>query len=190
MQTLNPVWQDTPAWLEETYDLYGAASYSLAVRILGVGEAAEDAVTEAFREVVRLHHVDEHADVRAVILLITRNTAVTRLRQLKGLAVHGIAPVHLGRTLGVAATHPSQDDVRIRDAVEELESTLRLVLIRTFFEGHTPAEVAVELGVTTTEVNDALAAAMSALSARSAMPRCDSSCREPEINCATLARHP
>lgn len=164
LHDLSRMLEGTPSWLEETYDLYGQASYSLAARILGAGEDAERAIVEAFQELWRLRQRAQHVDVRVLLLLITRNSAVTRLRRLKRLEAPQTLPLHLAPAVGLTReTQSIADPAKALEALAALEPTPRLVLERTFFEGYTLAETAAELGVTNTDVRNALASAMTAL---------------------------
>lgn len=171
----------TTAWLEEAYDLYGRASYSLAVRILGVGADAEDCVVDAFQEVLRLQRRDDHTDVRALTLLITRNASVARLRQRDGLPVHDLPNLHVGSAASLVHGLRAVDDVETRSAWAGLDPTLRLMLERSFFEGQTSGEIAGALGVTEAHVTGARAAALRTLAARWPSPQPTSQLtRQPE----------
>lgn len=152
---------DLQVWVEETYDLYGQSSYSLAVRILGAGEEAEAAVVEAFKELLDLHLSVENVNVRPLVLLITRNSAITRLRRLRGLPVRETFPVHAGLVVGLTPNmHSAESHAQVLDVLAAVEPTQRRALERIFFEGQTLAETATELGVDVAEVRKALASAM------------------------------
>ena len=107
--------------------MYGGASYSLAARILGIGADAEDSVVDAFRELVRLQRLHDHTDLRALILLITRNASVKKLRQRHGRPVHDAAIMHAGSAASLSQALRTADDLEACAALAGLDPTRRLV---------------------------------------------------------------
>lgn len=138
------------------YDRHGGASYSLAHRMMGDRQRAEDVTQEAFLSVWRTSSGYDAArgSVRAWLLRIVRNRAVDNLRAAAaarsprldfdddGLLEAQAAPEN---TDGQASRHERAR--RVRDALAGLPRDQSQVIGLAYFAGFTQTEIAEVLGM-------------------------------------------
>jgi RNA polymerase sigma-70 factor, ECF subfamily len=137
--------------LAELYDRYGRLAYSLAYRILGESEAAEDVVQDAFLSAWRgaLSYRRDRGNPRAWLLSIVHHRAVDILRRKTTFRP---AP------LEAAELHPSDDDTAataesnveqrtVREALEALPQAQRRTIELAYFGGYTHVELSELMGV-------------------------------------------
>ncbi len=146
------------------YDRVGAPAYSLAVRILGQPEAAEEIVAAVFaqlRDETRGSHTDvdqlgasvlslirQHAIVRRNTDAASRDAGTKRERA----AVELPEPTH-GR--GQPLLNPSER-IRLRQSLAQLAPLERTAIELVFFEGLTQNELADRLNVTVDTVRQSV----------------------------------
>lgn len=136
--------------LEVLYDRHGGPAYSLAHRIMGERQAAEDATQEAFLSVWRTSASYDAArgSVRSWLLQIVRNRAIDALRRSsvrggrldfddEGLLEAQEAPE---RTEGEASRR--ERAAHVRGALKELPRDQAQVLGLAYFAGFTHSEIA------------------------------------------------
>ena len=137
--------------LAALYDRYGRLAYSLAYRILGESEGAEDVVQDAFLSAWRgaESYRRERGKPRAWLLSIVHHRAVDVLRRKTTFRP---AP------LEAAETRPSEEDTAVaaernveqrsvRDALERLPQAQRRTIELAYFGGYTHVELSELMGV-------------------------------------------
>ena len=140
--------RDTRA-LEVLYDRHGGPAYSLAYRILGDRQVAEDVSQEAFLAVWRTGSTYRpgRGSVRSWVLAIVRNRAIDTLRRAAARMPLGFdddrameAQPAAGRTDGEALR---REDARVvRDALGRLPHDQSQVIGLAYFGGFTHSEIA------------------------------------------------
>jgi RNA polymerase sigma-70 factor (ECF subfamily) len=136
--------------LEVLYDRHGGPAYSLAHRIMGERQAAEDATQEAFLSVWRTSASYDAArgSVRSWLLQIVRNRAIDALRRS---AVRGGRLDYDDEGLLEAQEAPEQTDAEasrreraehVRGALKDLPSDQAQVLGLAYYAGFTHSEIA------------------------------------------------
>jgi len=142
-----------PRALEALYDEYGRRAFGLAYRILGNGEAAEDAVQEAFIALWnQTDRIDEaRGRVGSLLMTIVHRRAIDMLRSQRGLAGRAYA-------LEVDVADPAADDIlasvadamtldAVRVVLAGLPAEQRVCIELAYFEGMTQTEIADREGV-------------------------------------------
>jgi RNA polymerase sigma-70 factor, ECF subfamily len=142
--------------LSELYDRYGRMVFSLAFRITGSSETAEEVTQDVFVQVWRFA---EHYDARQGKLTtwlssVTRNRAIDILRQ-QNVRPEGHADsmdddlFSLNDPASDAAVEPSVElrlqQEQVRQALEQLPEEQRQVLALAYFMGMTQLEISVKL---------------------------------------------
>jgi RNA polymerase sigma-70 factor (ECF subfamily) len=139
------------------YDRHGRAAFSLAYRLVGNPEIAEEVVQEAFLSIWR--HAEsyrpERGAVRAWLLTVVRNRAIDAIRARDGRLRAGGAPmprtVPLDDLILMAADDPEDTAVRwidgemVRKALAELPPEQRRVVDLAYFGGLSYPEIAARL---------------------------------------------
>jgi RNA polymerase sigma-70 factor (ECF subfamily) len=137
--------------LAALYDRYGRLAYSLAYRILGESEAAEDVVQDAFLSAWRGagSYRRERGNPRAWLLSIVHHRAVDILRRKTTFRP---APLEVAESL------PSDEDTAreaeknvehrtVREALEALPQAQRRTIELAYFGGYTHVELSELMGV-------------------------------------------
>ena len=144
--------------LAALYDRYGRAAFSLALRVVGDPETAEEVVQETFLAVWRRAETyrPERGSVRGWILRVVRNRAIDALRLRSGRVRPGVAPVRqvsIDELVIVAADDPEADALRmlegreVRVALAALPPEQREVVELAYFGGLAYPEVAAQTSV-------------------------------------------
>ncbi len=140
---------------EVFYDRHGGAAYSLAYRIVGDRNGAEDVVQEAFLSIWRsgARYDRARGSVRAWTLGIVRNRAIDALRRLSGhapkLDFDDEAALEQrpspDRTEELVVRNESAQEVRgaLRDLPDEQSKVIQLA----YFGGFSHSEIAAMLGM-------------------------------------------
>lgn len=130
------------AALGALYDRYGVLVFSLVVRVLGEGMAAEEVTQDAFLSVWRRSgdYSLQRGRVLPWLLTIARNRAVDELRRRRITATH----VELADE---TALQPGLEDValsrlQVRRALAELPEAQRQALELAYYGGMTQQEIA------------------------------------------------
>jgi len=129
------------------YDRYSRLSFSLALRILGETQSAEDAVQEAFLSIWRraASYREERGSVRSWVCSIVHNRAVDRLRGQKG-QVNAVQALdrNLQERLSTDSSHEGGEQIacnEIREALGALPPEQRHIIELAYFAGFTQSEI-------------------------------------------------
>jgi RNA polymerase sigma-70 factor, ECF subfamily len=135
------------------YDRYGRAAFSLAYRVMGERQAAEDLVQDAFLKLWRsaTSYRPERGSVRTWLLSIVRNRGIDQLRAHASRRrmqdrIEASAPRSQPSEAFAETWRNSQRD-RVRDALNTLPPEQLKVLELAYFSGYTHAQVSELLDV-------------------------------------------
>jgi RNA polymerase sigma-70 factor, ECF subfamily len=130
------------------YDRHGRAAYSLAYRMMGERQAAEDLVQEAFLKLWRAagSYRPERGSVRSWLLAIVHNQAIDQLRSSASRRrmqekVEASAPQFQPNEAFAESWRNAQRE-QIREALKTLPQEQLKVLELAYFGGYTRAEIA------------------------------------------------
>lgn len=157
-----------PAALSEVYDLYSTVVYSVALRVLRDGAAAEDVMQEVFLKLWQ--QPDSFADRRGSLCgwlaVVSRNRAIDRIRGRKRLENVDDLQLSNGLDLGTEAEREIMLE-KVRTVMADIPVDQRQAVEMAFFEGHTHTEIAERtgqpLGTVKTRIRSALIAIRKAL---------------------------
>ena len=137
--------------LSELYDRYGRISYTLAYRILGESESAEDVVQDAFLSAWRGAGTfrRERGNARSWLLSIVHHRSVDLLRRRTAFR-----PAPLEAAGDTAADIDTAEEAArnvdrrtVRDALGTLPEAQRRTIELAYFGGYTQSELADLMGV-------------------------------------------
>ena len=135
------------------YDRHGRAAYSLAYRMVGDRQAAEDLVQEVFLKVWRRagSYRPERGSVRTWILSIVHNQGIDQLRSMASRRrthekVESQANTSQPSEAFAESWQNSQRD-QIREALKTLPPEQLKILELAYYSGYTHAEIAELLGL-------------------------------------------
>jgi RNA polymerase sigma-70 factor (ECF subfamily) len=145
---------DTEA-LEVLYDRHGSPAYSLAYRVMGERQAAEDATQEAFLSVWRTSASYDAArgSVRSWLLQIVRNRAIDALRRsaVRGGRLDydddGLLEAQEALEQTDAEASRRERAAHVRGALKDLPRDQAQVLGLAYYAGFTHSEIAELLGM-------------------------------------------
>src|ERR671931_2442887 len=139
------------AALATLYDRYGRLAYSLAYRILGESEAAEDVVQDAFLSAWRgaEGYRRDRGNVRAWLLSIAHHRAVDVLRRKTTFrpAPLEIAESQPGDEDTALSAEKNVEQRTVREALEALPQAQRRTIELAYFGGYTHVELSELMGV-------------------------------------------
>jgi len=131
----------------ELYDRHGRAAYSLAHRMMGERQAAEDLAQDAFLKVWRSAggYRSERGSVRTWILSIVHNRGIDRLRSLAVRRrtqekIEAEAPTSQPSEAFAGTWRNSQRD-QVREALSTLPAEQLRILELAYFSGYTQVEI-------------------------------------------------
>jgi RNA polymerase sigma-70 factor, ECF subfamily len=150
--------------LAALYDRHAVPALSLAMRILGNRQDAEDLLHDVFLEVWRkaADYDPDRASVRAWLLLRVRSRAIDRLRALRNRTADDTDPDLTPAPAPMLPEHHAERD-RVRQALATLTPNQRLVIELLYFEGLSCQEIAGRCGMPIGTVKSRLAAALERL---------------------------
>ncbi|CAA9454558.1 MAG: RNA polymerase ECF-type sigma factor [uncultured Rubrobacteraceae bacterium] len=135
------------------YDRHSRVAYSLAYRMMGERQAAEDLVQEAFLKVWRAasSYRMERGSVRTWVLSIVHNRGIDQLRSSASRRrsqekVEAVAPASQPSETFAETSRNSQSD-QVREVLRGLPPEQLKVLELAYFSGHTHTEIAELLDV-------------------------------------------
>ncbi len=137
--------------LAELYDRYGRLAYSLAYRILGESEAAEDVVQDAYISAWRGagSYRRERGNARAWLLSIVHHRAVDVLRRKTTFrpAPLEVAETQAGEDDTALSAEKNVEHRTVREALEALPQAQRRTIELAYFGGYTHVELSELMGV-------------------------------------------
>ena len=135
------------------YDRHSRAAYSLAYRMMGKRQAAEDLVQDAFLKVWRAagSYRAERGSVQTWLLSIVHNRGIDQLRSLASHRrtqdrIEASAPKSQPSEAFAETWHNSQGE-RVREALKTLPPEQLKILELAYFSGYTHVEIAKLLGL-------------------------------------------
>ena len=135
------------------YDRHSRAAYSLAYRMMGKRQAAEDLVQDAFLKVWRAagSHRAERGSVRTWLLSIVHNRGIDQLRSLASHRrtqdrIEASAPKSQPSEAFAESWRNSQSE-QVREALKTLPPEQLKILELAYFSGYTHVEIAKLLGL-------------------------------------------
>ncbi|HIK42563.1 sigma-70 family RNA polymerase sigma factor [Thermoleptolyngbya sp. M55_K2018_002] len=146
--------QDQSA-LSLLYDRYARVLYSLAFRILGSVEEAEEIVLDVFSQVWKLagRYDPRRGRVDAWLFMLTRSRSLDRLRSLQRVSKAVESSTEAAKTVPQAQISDPTEDVLINErrdrvlaAMQRLPVEQREVLELAYYEGLTHVEIATKTG--------------------------------------------
>ena len=137
--------------LAALYDRYGRLAYSLAYRILGESESAEDVVQDAFLSAWRgaTGYRRERGNPRAWLLSIVHHRAVDILRRKTTFRPAPLEAAELqpGDEDTAVSAERNVEHKTVRDALEGLPPAQRRTIEQAYFGGYTHVELSELMGV-------------------------------------------
>ncbi|TMF27588.1 MAG: sigma-70 family RNA polymerase sigma factor [Chloroflexi bacterium] len=137
--------------LAALYDRYGRLAYSLAYRILGESESAEDVVQDAFLSAWRgaTGYRRERGNPRAWLLSIVHHRAVDILRRKTTFRPAPLEAAELqpGDEDTAVSAERNVEHKTVRDALEGLPPAQRRTIELAYFGGYTHVELSELMGV-------------------------------------------
>lgn len=145
--------EERPEAMEILYDRYGGLAYSLALRVLQDGAAAEDVVQEAFLAIWRRAETyrPERGSLRTWLCSIVHHRALDRLRGRAGRARADL-PLELHHSTDTVSDTWETVSVAIerdhvRSALVELPADQRQTIELAYYGGYSQSEISGLLGV-------------------------------------------
>jgi RNA polymerase sigma-70 factor, ECF subfamily len=164
--------------LGRLFDRHATAVYSLAVRITGRQEDAEEVVQDVFAQAWRtaVRYDATRATVAGWLMMLARTRALDRLRARRArpdadlpVEVRADAPIAAGTPDPEQVAMSARDAQAVRTALAGLPDELRALVEFAYYEGLTHTEVAARtglpLGTVKTRLRSAVAALRGALTA-------------------------
>ena len=142
-----------PGALTGLYDRHVGAAYSLAYRVVGEREAAEDLVQDAFLKVWRSagSYKAARGSVRTWMLSIVHNQAIDQLRSAasrrRTQELVELSAVAYQPSEAFAEAWRGSRRQQVREALKALPPEQLEVLEMSYFSGYTHAEIAQRLGL-------------------------------------------
>ncbi|HKN64976.1 MAG TPA: sigma-70 family RNA polymerase sigma factor [Gemmatimonadaceae bacterium] len=122
--------------LGELYARTGGALATLAHRLTGTREDAEDVLHDVFLGLPEaLQHYNERGQLEAWLRRVTARVALMRIRSARRRREVDVP-------LNIEAGAPNEDSLALERAVNELPDALRVVLVLKMIEGYSHAEIA------------------------------------------------
>lgn len=136
------------AAIGKLYDRYGALMYTLALKILGNSQEAEDLIQEVFTKLWEKCNYDpQRGSLQSFLLILVRSRAIDKLRSQKS-AQQRLENWHRETCLDVP-NEPQVDETteRVRDALNQLPEKQRQALEMAYYKGLSQSEIAKQLNV-------------------------------------------
>lgn len=146
--------QDQSA-LSTLYDRYARVLYSLAFRILGSVEEAEEIVLDVFSQVWKLaeRYDPQRGRVDAWLFMLTRSRSLDRLRSLQRVSKAVESSTEAAKTVSQTQISDPTEDVLINErrdrvlaAMQRLPTEQREVIELAYYQGLTHVEIAAKTG--------------------------------------------
>ncbi|WP_448603109.1 sigma-70 family RNA polymerase sigma factor [Thermoleptolyngbya sp.] len=146
--------QDQSA-LSSLYDRYARVLYSLAFRILGSVEEAEEIVLDVFSQVWKLagRYDPQRGRVDAWLFMLTRSRSLDRLRSLQRISKAVESSTEAAKIVPQTQISDPTEDVliherrdRVLSAMQRLPVEQREVIELAYYQGLTHVEIAAKTG--------------------------------------------
>ncbi|MBW4620524.1 MAG: sigma-70 family RNA polymerase sigma factor [Cyanosarcina radialis HA8281-LM2] len=138
-----------PSALAALYDCYGDLMYSLALRILGNRQEAEDLIQEIFLSIWKqCNYNPARGSLRSFLMILVRSRAIDRLRAQKTVSKtiqqqQKESDRFASNSLEEAATDEISE--RVRNALAQLPEKQRRALELAYYEGLSQSEISQRL---------------------------------------------
>lgn len=160
-----------PEALSRIYDQYSTLVYSVAMRVLRDGAAAEDVMQEVFLKIWQQpdSFADQRGSLDGWLAVVTRNRAIDRIRGSKQF--ENVDDLQLSNNFDLGAEAEREIMLgRVRVVLETMPADQRQAMEMAYFEGHTHTEIAEKtgqpLGTIKTRIRAALISLRKALEAQ------------------------
>ncbi|MEB3212039.1 MAG: sigma-70 family RNA polymerase sigma factor [Leptolyngbyaceae bacterium] len=141
---------DTEA-LGKLYDRHAGLVFSIAIKVLGNAEEAEDLTQDIFIKLTSLSSYDpQRGSLRTYLAILTRSRAVDRIRSAQ--SAQRAAQRLQGDRLEASSDSPMSDVMQfeqsqeVQAAVAQLPDSQQQILQMAYYEGLTQAKIAERLG--------------------------------------------
>ncbi|MHB1936760.1 MAG: sigma-70 family RNA polymerase sigma factor [Acidobacteriaceae bacterium] len=167
-QLMDQLRRRQPDALSRMYDQYSTMVYSIAMRVLRDGAAAEDVMQEVFLKLWQQPETftDHRGSLCGWLAVVTRNRAIDRIRGSRRF--ENVEDLHLANPVDMG-TEAERNIMlaKVRAAMETMPVDQRRALEMAFFEGQTHTEIAAQtgqpLGTIKTRIRSALISIRKAL---------------------------
>jgi RNA polymerase sigma factor (sigma-70 family) len=152
---LTRIAQQDQSALSTLYDRYARVLYSLAFRILGSVEEAEEIVLDVFSQVWKLagRYDPQRGRVDAWLFMLTRSRSLDRLRSLQRISKAVESSTEAAKTIPQSQISDPTEDVlinerrdRVLSAMQRLPVEQREVIELAYYQGLTHVEIAAKTG--------------------------------------------
>ncbi|GAB4466190.1 MAG: sigma-70 family RNA polymerase sigma factor [Elainellaceae cyanobacterium] len=152
---LTRIAQQDQSALSTLYDRYARVLYSLAFRILGSVEEAEEIVLDVFSQVWKLagRYDPQRGRVDAWLFMLTRSRSLDRLRSLQRISKAVESSTEAAKTIPQSQISDPTEDVliserrdRVLSAMQRLPMEQREVIELAYYQGLTHVEIAAKTG--------------------------------------------
>jgi RNA polymerase sigma-70 factor (ECF subfamily) len=153
-----------PEALSRMYDLYSTLVYSIAMRVLRDGAAAEDVMQEVFLKIWQQPEsfADHRGSLCGWLAVVTRNRAIDRIRGTKQF--ENVDDLQLSNNTDLGADAEREIMLgRVRTVLATMPADQRQAMEMAFFEGHTHTEIAEQTGQPLGTIKTRIRAALSSL---------------------------
>jgi RNA polymerase sigma-70 factor (ECF subfamily) len=131
------------------YDRYSRSVYSLALKMLGDPQAAQEVAQEVFEAIWRGAKAFSpgRGNVRTWILAMAHHKTVDAMRRQRVRAAEPLSESQIGDDDVVAQALRSVEGAAVRAALASLSEAQRAVVILAYYGGYTQQEIAARLGI-------------------------------------------
>lgn len=151
---ITKIGQQDQAALAELYDRYAPLLYSVAFKMLGSAEEAEEVVLDVWRQVWRqaCNYDPQRGRVDTWLFMLLRSRALDRLRRLKQVERVVIASQDRTVQASLQTNDPAENILiaerrqQVQSALSQLPNAQRQVLELVYYQGLTQAEIATQIG--------------------------------------------
>lgn len=171
LQLMQQIRSRQPEALSRIYDLYSTLVYSIAMRVLRDGAAAEDVMQEVFLKIWQQPEsfADQRGSLCGWLTVVTRNRAIDRIRGTKQF--DNVDDLQLSNNIDLGAEAERELLLqKVRVVLQNMPTDQRQAVEMAFFEGHTHTEIAEQtgqpLGTIKTRIRSALISIRKALEVR------------------------
>jgi RNA polymerase sigma-70 factor (ECF subfamily) len=163
-----------PSAIGDLYDRYGKTAYAVILRIVPDAGVAEDLLAETFvtvwNQIARWKDA-RMEDLRLWLLLLARNHAIERLRSQNEPLPKALPRLGILEQPAILQDFPRPRNAeswsRLRAAFASLTATETRILEMACFDGKSPSEIALHLGLPLAAVKESIGSATSKITVQS-----------------------